>query len=91
MRLIWTGPAQSDLQRLYAFLAPKNEEAAASAVLNLAIASERLLDHPRLGARLSTYETREVRHVIVGDYDLRYEVEDDDILILRVWHGRENR
>lgn len=91
MRLIWTGPAQRDLERLYAFLAPKNEKAAGAAILNLTLASERLLGHPRLGVRLSIYEVREVRHVLVGDYDLRYEIEGDDILIVRVWHGRENR
>jgi len=36
-------------------------------------------------------EPREVRRIIVGDYELRYEIADATIFILRLWHSRENR
>lgn len=34
---------------------------------------------------------REVRRIIVGNYELRYEIADATIFILRLWHCRENR
>jgi plasmid stabilization system protein ParE len=91
MRVVWTTAGLNDLNRLYAFLVPKNETAAADVIQSLTAASRRLSDFPRLGPKLSEYEGREVRHIVVGEYDLRYEVLDDTILVLRVWHGRENR
>jgi len=91
MRLNWSGPALRDLDRLFAFLAPKNLPAALNVLESLTAAADRLIDHPRLGIRLSQYAAREVRHIIVGDYDLRYEIEGDIIRIASIWHGRENR
>jgi plasmid stabilization system protein ParE len=91
MRLIWSGPALRDLDRLFTFLAPKSIKAAARVIDNLTRAAERLLDHPRLGPRLSLYGERDVRYLIVGNYELRYEIEHDIVRIVRVWHGREQR
>jgi plasmid stabilization system protein ParE len=91
MRLIWSGPALRDLDRLYAFLATKNENAAALVVRNLVRAGLQVPDHPRKGSRLSQYAPRDVRHLIVADYDLRYEIRRGVIVVLRVWHGKEDR
>ena len=90
MRLVWTDEAVSDLLRVRAFLEPVSPEAAARAVQMLAIAPERLLEHPRLGSRVGAVN-REVRRLIVGEYELRYEIRSDTLYILRVWHGREHR
>jgi hypothetical protein len=46
---------------------------------------------PRLGTRLTAFEPREVRYLLVGDYEMRYEVTDNDVWILRIWHTRELR
>jgi hypothetical protein len=32
-----------------------------------------------------------VRRILVGDYEIRYEVADVDIFILRIFHVREDR
>ena len=90
-RLRWTPKAGDDLARLYEFLAPVNPQAAARAVQALVAAPETLLAFPRLGQRLTAYDPREVRRLIVRDYEIRYEVEDDTIHVLRIWHGREDR
>lgn len=57
----------------------------------LARAPDRLLNHPRIGEKLKAYEPREVRRIMVGNYELRYEIADATIYILRLWHCRENR
>lgn len=91
MELKWTGKAHSDLMRLYDVLAPVDKAAAARAVRSLAAAPARLREYPRIGEKLEEFEPREVRRVLVGRYEIRYEIHDMTIYVLRLWHTRENR
>jgi plasmid stabilization system protein ParE len=69
MELKWTGKALSDLSRLHDFLAPVNRRAAVRIVQSLTAAPARLLEHPRIGEKLDEFEPREVRRILVGQYD----------------------
>ncbi len=40
---------------------------------------------------LDGYSSREVRSLIIGDYEVRYEIAGNELLILRIWHAREDR
>jgi plasmid stabilization system protein ParE len=91
MRLEWTEKALSDLVRLHDFLAPLNPTAAARAVQALVAAPERLLEYPRLGERLDEFDPREVRRIIVGRYEMRYEIDGPTVRVVRLWHTREDR
>jgi plasmid stabilization system protein ParE len=91
MELKWTGKAVSDLARLYDFLAPVNRPAAARTVQSLTAAPARLLEHPRIGEKLEEFAPREVRRILVGRYEMRYEIQEATIYVLRVWHTREDR
>ncbi len=91
MKIHWTGKALSDLVRLHEFLVAVNPAAAARTVQSLAEAPMRLSVHPRLGEKLEEFEPREVRRIVVGSYEMRYEVGEDTIFIVRLWHGRERR
>ena len=91
MRIRWTAEARSDLARLYECLALSNVAAAARAVQLLQAAPARVRDHPRLGSRLDRYAPREVRRLFIGDYELRYEIQADTIIVLNLWHTREDR
>jgi plasmid stabilization system protein ParE len=91
MKLRWTSRALSDLARLYDFLAPVNRPAAARTVQSLTAAPTRLLENPRIGERLEEFEPREVRRIVVGNYEMRYEIQDRTIYVLRLWHTREDR
>lgn len=89
--LKWTSKALSDLSRLYDFLAPVNQSAAARAVQALTRAPNILLTNPRIGERLFQFEPREVRRLLAGEYEIRYEIQGSTIYVLRLWHTRENR
>lgn len=91
MELKWTGKALSDLVRLYEFLAPVNKQAAASTVKSLTAAPASLLVNPRIGEKLEEFEPREVRRILVGQYEMRYEIQESTIYVLRLWHAREER
>jgi len=91
MQLYYTAAFQTDLERVYDFLSEKNPAAASRAVWNLRHTPEKLLAFPRIGQRLAIYQPREVRRLLIGPYELRYEIADDAIYLLNLWHGRENR
>ncbi len=91
MDLKWTSKALSDLTRLHEFLAKVNPKSAANIVKTLVSAPKSLLEHPRIGEQLEEFEGRDVRRILVGNYEMRYELQRDTIYILRLWHTREKR
>ncbi|WP_089390470.1 type II toxin-antitoxin system RelE/ParE family toxin [Pseudomonas delhiensis] len=91
MALQWTSKALSDLARLHEFLAPVNRSAAARTAQQLVAAPAVLLTNPRLGERLDEFVPRDVRRLLVGHYEMRYEIRGSDIHLLRVWHTCEER
>lgn len=91
MELEWAGKALSDLARLYDFSDPVNRQAAARVVQSLVAAPVRIREHPRIGEKLEGFEPREIRRILVGHYEMRYEIKESRIYVLRIWHTRENR
>ena len=91
MELKWTSKALSDLARLYDFLSPVNKPAAARTVQALAAAPASLRVNPRIGEKLDEFVPREVRRILVGKYEIRYEIRESTIYVLRLWHTREDR
>lgn len=68
-----------------------NRSAAARTVQQLTAAPTTLLIPPRIGERLEEFEPRDVRRILVGHYEMRYEIADSTIYLLRLWHTREDR
>ncbi len=91
MELKWTSKALSDLGRLFEFLASVNKGAAARTLQLITSAPNALLVNPRIGETLEEFEPREVRRILVGQYEMRYEIQKSTIFLLRVWHTREDR
>ncbi len=91
MNLRWTSRAVSDLARLFEFLAPVDRGAAARTVQALTAAPASLLANLRIGEKLEEFEPREVRRILVGHYEMRYEIQESIIYVLRLWHTREDR
>lgn len=91
MELKWTSKALSDLTRLHEFLALVNGPDAARTVQRLTTAPTRLLANPRIGERLDEFEPRDVRRILIGHYEIRYEIVGSTIYVLRLWHTREDR
>ena len=87
----WTSKALSDLNRLYEFLAQVNRKAAARTLQSLTSAPQRIIEQPRIGEQLDEFKGREVRRLLIGHYEMRYELTHDSVYILRVWHTRESR
>jgi plasmid stabilization system protein ParE len=91
MELKWTSKALSDLARLHEFMSPLNKQTAASIVQSLTSAPVRLLAQPRIGEKLEEFEPRVVRRILVGHYEIRYEIQGPTVYVLQLWHTREDR
>lgn len=95
MKLAFSREARDDLVRLRSFIAEHDPAAAERAARRLIKGIERLLRHPRLGKRVSIapgqIAPQEVRDWLVADYVIRYLIANDRIIVLRAWHGREQR
>jgi len=91
MEVKWTSKALSDLARLYEVLASVSQPAAARTVQQLTAAPTTLLANPRIGEQLEEFEPRNVRRILVGHYEMRYEITNSTIYLLRLWHTREDR
>jgi plasmid stabilization system protein ParE len=90
MEVKWTVSAHRDLVRLYEFFLPVNPRAAKKAVKQLLEEAKLLKSHALLGVELDAYAPRNVRRLIIGDYELRYEVTETTLYVLRLWHSRED-
>lgn len=93
MNLVWLPQAQTDIQRLYDFLLARDPRAAERAIRAIQLGAQRLLELPRIGRRMD--DDTERREFFVpfgaGAYVLRYRLQEDIIVVIRVWHSREER
>jgi plasmid stabilization system protein ParE len=93
-RLIWLPEALRDLDRLIVFINGKNPEAARRAAQVIGTGAGQLQTTPELGRPMADGTHR--RELIIpfgaGAYVLRYRLDGDQaVVIIRVWHGREDR
>jgi len=91
MEIKWTSKSLSDLNRLYNFLAMVNKQAAANTVKSLTEMPSKVIHQPRIGERLNEFEQREIRRLLIGHYEMRYEIDNEKFYVLSIWHTREKR
>jgi plasmid stabilization system protein ParE len=91
MQIQWSGKALSDLGQHRENLAKLSPEAAKRAGARLFAAAQRLISMPRLGEQLYQYVPREVRRLLVDQFEIQYEIIGPTIHILRIWHTRQRR
>jgi toxin ParE1/3/4 len=92
--IVFSPDALTDVDRLRTFLDQANPGAARRAMVAILMAIERLQEFPNLG--MAT-EDADIRQIVIrfgaSGYVVRYAAlaETDDILVTRIWHGREAR
>ena len=92
--IFFSPDAATDLERVREFLDTNNPEAAKRALRVIFAALGKLQDFPDLGRQT---EDGDIRQIVIrfgaAGYILRYTIMPDsgDVLVLRVWHGREAR
>jgi plasmid stabilization system protein ParE len=90
--ILLSADAVEDVERLRSFLDEYNPGAAQRALASIWTAIDRLREFPDLGMPTADGDIRQlvVRFGASG-YIVRYAALPPDILITRIWHGREAR
>ncbi len=84
----WTRESEIWLKDIYDYIAADNSEAAARTIANIYEKAQLLKQHPELGYKYETVESREVRILLYRHYRITYLVKPDgNIDILGVFHG----
>lgn len=91
MNLRFTPEAVEDLVRLRTFVEEKNPTAAQRIAKDLLLGMEKLKVFPEIGLKVErAFEPQRIRDLFVGNYTVRYLIGDGEIVVLRIWHGKEN-
>lgn len=91
MEIFWTLKAQDDLARIYRFALQYSRQHADHVLDRLLTGSADLKSWPSLGVQQIRYVPREVRKVVIDDYEIHYEIKSSSIYIVALWHTREDR
>lgn len=93
MTVRWLAPALDDIRRLYEFLLQRDRRAAGRAARAIRAGATRLGDAPEIGRPLADGTGRRELQIPfgAGAYVLRYRIQDETVVVIRVWHSREAR
>ena len=90
MNLRFTPEAVGDLTRLREFIEEKNPIAAQRIANELLIGIEKLKVFPEIGLMVDrASQPKLVRDLFIGKYTIRYLIGENEIVVLRIWHGKE--
>ena len=91
MKVSFTPEAVADLKRLRKFIELKNPIAAQRIAHELLSGIEKLKTFPEIGLKvIRAPQPHLVRDLFIGNYTVRYFIGNNEIFILRMWHGKEN-
>ena len=91
MNVLWSDESLSDMERIYEFHAQFSVPVAMRVMSMIRRATNLPVVFPQAGRSCVAYNPRDVRDLVVGDYQLRYEVDGKTIGVVRVWHCKEDR
>lgn len=83
----WTPQALDDLDAICLFIARDAPQVAAVFADRAFCATDRLVDHPRLGRIVPELEIETIREIILGNYRIIYRIREDEVQIVTVHHG----
>ena len=92
-QVVWRERALEDISRLHEFLYDKDREAASKVARVMRQGGTLLETSPRLGRPMADGTRRRELFIPFGTsfYVFRYFLHDNTVIIIRVWHCKENR
>ena len=90
MKLTFSPQSVSDLERIREFIAIKNPQAARHTAQLILQKIRLLLEQPKIGLPVQGTPNEAIRDLYINQYTIRYLAGTRDIIILRIWHNKEN-
>jgi len=93
MTVEWSEDALADLNRFALFLQDKHPSLAKRVASELIVKAQALADHPKMGRPIRGREEyrQVVLQVLNTRYVFQYRYDGNRLVMLRVFHGREDR
>ena len=92
MKIGFSLEARKDLVRLKEFISIKNPKAATQIATELIKGIDHLTEYSDMGKPVKQApEPDALRDIFILDYHIRYLKLSKDIIIVRIWHQKENR
>jgi plasmid stabilization system protein ParE len=93
VQVVWLKEAQADVERLFLFLKGKNSKVAHNILALFKKGSEMLATFPEFGTLMDDDTKRRELFLRFGSgaYILRYQIDGDKVVMIRVWHSKEQR
>jgi toxin ParE1/3/4 len=83
--IVWSPIAIDNLEGVFAYIAQDSPNAARRVAAELLMLADSLSEMPGRGRRVGV----EVRELVAGNYRLRYRIEDQAVVIVRLKHAAQ--
>lgn len=90
MRIRWSRRARIDLRDIRESIAKDSSSDAKQFVEKIMTATEKLIDHPRLGRKVPEAEQDHIRELLFRNYRIIYLIRSDHLSIVTVIHGNRD-
>ena len=90
MEVVWRKKASDELEAIYKYIkkeSPQNADLVFNAIYNLAIS---LSDFPYKSPKEPIINIEKVRYAVIWSFKIIYAVEEESILILRIFNTKQN-
>ena len=88
-RVVWSARALADVESIAAYIASDSPAYAAAVVKRIASSTRNLSRFPSSGREVPEYQDPAIREVFAYSYRIIYKVDDEEVLIAAVVHGKQ--
>ena len=88
--VVWSPRAIDDVDSIAAYIAEDSEAYAASVVRAILAKARRLSEFPYIGRVVPEFDDKAIREVFAYSYRIIYRIEDNEITIAAVIHGKQH-
>ena len=89
-RIAWSPRALSDVEAIAEYIAADSATYARNVVRKIITATRILSRFPKAGRQVPEYQNPRVRELFAYSYRIIYKIEDEEVLIITVIHGKRN-
>ncbi len=89
-RVVWSYAAATDVESIATYISGDSPAYARSVVKEIVRATQILRNFPNSGRMVPEFQNPRVREVPAYSYRILYKIEEEQVLILAVVHGKRN-
>ena len=88
-RVVWSPRALADVEAIASYIAADSPFYASTVVRRIIALTRSLADFPLAGRRVPEFDEQDIRELLVYSYRIIYLVEENQVTIVSVIHGKQ--